>query len=140
MDREKVRALLEEVAAGALAPEQALARLRTLPYDDLRFARVDLHRSLRHGVPEAVYCAGKTPEQVVAIVRRLAEAHENILATRAEVAVIRALEESGLECRVHEAARLVVVKATAPDGELGRDWSVPTPVAIEPSITCGIWV
>jgi len=81
MDREKVRALLEEVAAGALAPEQALARLRTLPYEDLRFARVDLHRSLRHGVPEAVYCAGKTPEQVVAIVERLAQHHDNVLAT-----------------------------------------------------------
>jgi NCAIR mutase (PurE)-related protein len=91
MDREKVRALLEEVAAGALAPEQALARLRTLPYEDLRFARVDLHRSLRHGVPEAVYCAGKTPEQVVAIVERLAQHHDNVLATRAEPAVAAAL-------------------------------------------------
>ena len=116
MDREKVRALLEEVAAGALAPEQALARLRTLPYDDLRFARVDLHRSLRHGVPEAVYCAGKTPEQVVAIVERLALHHDNVLATRAEPAVAAALVGSGLPCRVHEAARLVVVKPTARDG------------------------
>ncbi len=116
MDREKVRALLEEVAAGALAPEQALARLRTLPYEDLRFARVDLHRSLRHGVPEAVYCAGKTPEQVVAIVERLAQHHDNVLATRAEPAVAAALVASGLPCRVHEAARLVVVKPTARDG------------------------
>ncbi|PYM74517.1 MAG: 1-(5-phosphoribosyl)-5-amino-4-imidazole-carboxylate carboxylase, partial [Candidatus Rokuibacteriota bacterium] len=65
MDREKVRELLEAVAAGALRPEQALARLRDLPVEDLRFARVDLHRSLRHGVPEAVFCPGKTPEQVV---------------------------------------------------------------------------
>ena len=55
MDREKVRELLDAVAAGALAPEQAMARLRDLPVDDLRFARVDLHRSLRHGVPEAVF-------------------------------------------------------------------------------------
>ena len=116
MDREKVRALLEEVAAGALAPEQALARLRTLPYEDLRFARVDLHRSLRHGVPEAVYCAGKTPEQVVAIVERLAQHHDNVLATRAEPAVAAALVASGLPCRVHETARLVVVKPTARDG------------------------
>jgi len=93
-----------------------MARLRDLPVEDLRFARVDLHRSLRHGVPEAVFCLGKTPEQVVAIVRRLAEAHENILATRAEVAVIRALEASGLECRVHAEARLVVVKPRAHEG------------------------
>lgn len=116
MDREKVRALLEEVAGGTLTPEQALARLRSLPYDDLRFARVDLHRSLRHGVPEAVFCAGKTPEQVVAIVERLAEHHDDVLATRAEPAVAAALLASGLPCRVHAAARLVVVKPTARDG------------------------
>jgi len=93
-----------------------MARLRDLPVEDLRFARVDLHRSLRHGVPEAVFCPGKTPEQVVAIVRRLAEAHENILATRAEATVIRALEASGLECRVHAEARLVVVKPRTHEG------------------------
>ena len=116
MDREKVRALLEAVAAGAMAPDQALARLRALPVEDLRFARVDLHRSLRHGVPEAVFCQGKTPEQVVTIVRRLAEAHDNVLATRAEPAVVAALLASGLPCRVHEAARLVVVKPVAREG------------------------
>ena len=116
MDREKVRALLEDVAGGTLTPAQALARLRSLPYDDLRFARVDLHRSLRHGVPEAVFCAGKTPEQVVAIVERLAEHHDNVLATRAEPAVTAALRASGLPCRVHETARLVVVKPTPHEG------------------------
>ena len=116
MDREKVRELLEAVAAGALAPEQALARLRALPFEDLRFARVDLHRSLRHGVPEAVFCPGKTPEQVLAIVRRLAEAHDNVLATRTEPAVVAALRASGLPCRVHEPARIVVVKPVAHEG------------------------
>jgi hypothetical protein len=116
VDREKVKQLLEAVAAGALAPEQALARLRDLPVDDLRFARVDLHRSLRHGVPEAVFCLGKTPAQVLAIVGKLAEAHDNILATRADAAVIAALEASGLPVRVHAEARLVVVKPRTQEG------------------------
>ena len=116
MDREKVKQLLEAVAAGALAPEQAMARLRDLPVDDLGFARVDLHRSLRHGVPEAVFCQGKTPAQVVAIVRRLAEAHDNILATRADAAVVTALEASGLPVQVHAEGRVVVVKPRALDG------------------------
>ena len=110
MDREKVKQLLEAVAAGALAPELALARLRDMPVDDLRFARVDLHRSLRHGVPETVFCQGKTAAQVVAIVAKLAEAHDNILATRADAAVIAALEGSGLPVEVHAEARVVVVK------------------------------
>jgi hypothetical protein len=110
VDREKVKQLLEAVAAGALAPELALARLRDMPVDDLRFARVDFHRSLRHGVPEAVFCQGKTAAQVVAIVGKLAEAHDNILATRANAAVIAALEGSGLPVEVHAEARVVVVK------------------------------
>ena len=110
MDREKVRQLLDAVAAGSLAPGEALARLRDMPVDDLGFARVDLHRSLRHGVPEAVFCQGKTPAQVLAIVQRLAQGHDNILATRAAPDVIAALEASGLPVRVHAEARLVVVK------------------------------
>ncbi len=116
MDREKVKQLLEAVAAGALAPELALARLRDMPVDDLRFARVDLHRSLRHGVPEAVFCQGKTAAQVVAIVGKLAEAHDNILATRADAAVIAALEASGLPVEVHAEAKVVVVKPRGQEG------------------------
>jgi NCAIR mutase (PurE)-related protein len=116
VDREKIRALLEAVSRGELAPEQALARLRDLPVEDLRFARVDLHRSLRHGVPEAVFCQGKTAEQVLAIASRLAENHDNVLCTRADTVVIEALQASGLECRVHAAARLVVVKPRPAEG------------------------
>ena len=55
--------MLDEVARGALSPERALARLRDLPVEDLGFARVDLHRALRHGAPEAVFCQGKTAAQ-----------------------------------------------------------------------------
>jgi len=116
VDREKVKELLEAVASGALRPEQAMARLRDLPVDDLGFARVDLHRSLRHGVPEAVFCQGKTPAQVVAIASRLAAGHENVLATRADAAVVAALEASGLPVRIHAEARLVVIKPRPQEG------------------------
>lgn len=116
MDREKVKELLEAVASGALRPEQAMARLRDLPVDDLGFARVDLHRSLRHGVPEAVFCQGKTPAQVVAIASRLAAGHDNVLATRADAAVVAALEASGLPVRIHAEARLVVIKPRPQEG------------------------
>jgi NCAIR mutase (PurE)-related protein len=116
VDREKVAALLEAVASGTITTAQALARLRDLPVEDLRFARVDVHRSLRHGVPEAIFCPGKTPEQVVAIARRLAEGHHNVLATRAAADVVEALRASGLPCRVHEIARLVVVNPAPSEG------------------------
>jgi len=116
VDREKVRQLLEAVAAGSVAPAEAMMRLRDMPVDDLGFARVDLHRSLRHGVPEAVFCQGKTPAQVLAIVERLAQAHDNILATRAAPDVIAALEASGLPMRVHADAKLVVVRPQPVEG------------------------
>ena len=140
MDREKVKALLEEVARGTLSPERALARLRDLPVEDLGFARVDLHRSLRHGVPEAVFCQGKTPEQVVAILRRLAEQHDNILATRADERVLQAVAESGLPHQLHPQARIAVVRPR--DGEgLGlvvvmSAGTSDQPVAEEAAIAC----
>jgi hypothetical protein len=108
--------LLDAVALGTLSPERALERLRDLPVDDLGFARVDLHRSLRHGVPEVVFCQGKAPAQVIAILGRLAQDHENVLATRATPEVIAAVGESGLVHQVHALARLVIVRPAPQEG------------------------
>ena len=73
MDESALRDLLEGVRAGSIAPDDAVATLRRLPWADLGFARVDHHRSLRQAVAEAVYGPGKTPEQCGAIVRELLE-------------------------------------------------------------------
>ena len=75
--------LLQEVAAGRLSPESAVGRLRHLPFEDLSFARIDHHRSLRQGHPEVIFCAGKTVPQVVAIAERLVAADGAFLGTRA---------------------------------------------------------
>ena len=116
MDRDALRRLLEEVSAGRLPVADALSRLRSLPYDDLGFAKVDLHRALRGGAPEAVFCPGKTPEQVVAIVARLAAHHANVLATRAEPAVAEAVAAAGLPHRYHPPSRLLVVRPEPTEG------------------------
>jgi hypothetical protein len=71
MDEPAVRQLLDDVRTGALSADDAVARLRRLPYADLGFAKVDHHRSLRQGLPEAVYGPGKSPEQCAAIVAEL---------------------------------------------------------------------
>ena len=105
-----MRRLLEDVQAGRLDVTAAADRLRRLPYEDLRFAKVDHHRALRGGAAEAVFCPGKTPEQVVAIVRRLAEHHANVLATRASADVAAAVAGAGLPHVYHAGARLVVVR------------------------------
>jgi len=79
---EQIEALLADVAAGRLAPDAAMTRLRHLPFEDLSFARIDHHRALRQGQPEVVFCEGKTTEQVVAICERLAVATGSFLGTR----------------------------------------------------------
>jgi NCAIR mutase (PurE)-related protein len=110
VDRAALAALLEEVGAGRLTVEAALARLRWLPYEDLGFAKVDLHRGLRGGAPEAVFCPGKTPAQVVEILRRLVGEHANVLATRAEPAIAEAVAAAGIPHRYHGEARVLIAR------------------------------
>ena len=70
MDREALRALLEDLRAGRVDVDAAIAKLRALPFEDLGFAKIDHHRALRGGAPEAIFCLGKTPAQVVAILEQ----------------------------------------------------------------------
>jgi pyridinium-3,5-biscarboxylic acid mononucleotide synthase len=116
MDPETARRLLQDVQAGRLTVEAAIGRLAALPFEDLGFARVDHHRALRAGGPEAVFCPGKTPEQVVAIVARLSAHHPNVLATRCEPAIAAAVEAAGLPCVYHALARLLVVRPEPGEG------------------------
>ncbi len=85
MDEAAVRTLLEEVRAGRISPDEAVAELRRLPFADLGFARVDHHRALRQGFAEAVYGPGKTPEQCALIVGELLTRGSGpVILTRAE--------------------------------------------------------
>ena len=83
MDTNKLQALLQGIKDGAVEVDDALKQLRTLPYDDLgNFARLDLHRDLRNGMPEVVFCEGKTIEQIIAIMDKLWEHHDRIMGSR----------------------------------------------------------
>src|SRR3954471_18863008 len=86
MDELSLRQLLDDVRSGVLAPDDAVLRLRRLPFADLGFARVDHHRALRQGLPEAVYAPGKTAEQCASIVAELLDepGSGTILLTRAD--------------------------------------------------------
>ncbi|PZM82527.1 MAG: nickel pincer cofactor biosynthesis protein LarB [Candidatus Melainabacteria bacterium] len=101
MDKEKLLALLQSVATRKVEPESALEQLKDLPYADLGFARIDLHRSLRHGYAEVIFSPGKTSEQIVSIVRTLRENNDLVIATRAEASqaeeVLRQIPEGRYE-------------------------------------------
>jgi len=83
MDQKKIKQLLSDVKSGGLSIEAALKRLEVLPFEDLNYARLDLHRDLRQGLPEVVFCQNKTPDQVTSIMGRLWKHHDRVLGTRA---------------------------------------------------------
>jgi len=84
MDIDRLQQLLTRVQNRETSIEEALEKLRSLPFDDLEgYARLDNHRALRQGLPEVVFCQGKTPEQVAGIMARLRQNHERVMGTRA---------------------------------------------------------
>jgi NCAIR mutase (PurE)-related protein len=85
MTEERLRRLLEQVAAGRLGAAAALERLRHLPFEDLGFAKVDQHRALRRGVPEVIFGEGKSAMQIAAIGARVVATGANLVVTRLEV-------------------------------------------------------
>jgi hypothetical protein len=92
MDPSSLRDLIDRVASGDCTSDEAVRQLRRLPYADLGFARIDHHRDLRQGMPEAVYGPGKTPEQCAAIVEELLEASAGpVLLTRATDTQVKAV-------------------------------------------------
>ena len=103
MDKPALERLLADVSAGTCSVEDALRQLRRLPFADLGFARIDHHRQLRQGLPEAVYGPGKTPEQCAAIVvELLAGSGGPVLLTRADVGQIDAATSAAAEAGVEE--------------------------------------
>jgi hypothetical protein len=115
MNPRDVSALMKAVRDGRVSPEQAAERLKSLPYEDLGFAKVDHHRALRRGFPEVVFGAGKSPEQIAAIAEKIAGRGQNLLITRSTPEVHTLLAARHPSARWHEAARCVsIVSATTP--------------------------
>lgn len=109
MDEARLRLLLNRYREGDLTEDEALSELRRLPYVDLEFAKLDLHRTLRKGHAEAVYCEGKTPERVRAIFASLLEHHGNVMGTRASAADYREVQEVAADAQWHVEARIITV-------------------------------
>jgi len=110
MNSEELKKLLEDVKNGSVEIEEAFKEIKSLPYEDLGYAKLDHHRSIRNGYPEVVYCEGKTNKQIVGIIERLMLKNNNILATRASREVYDAISEITCDAEYHIEARIVVVK------------------------------
>jgi len=120
MDLDRLQALLAGVCAGDVSVASAVAVLRDLPYEDLGFAKVDHHRTLRTGFPEVVFCQNKTVEQVVAIAEKLLTRNDSLLATRATSEQYAGIQARFTQAQFVEVARAIVVRSTKPRASLGR--------------------
>ncbi|HEX5645352.1 MAG TPA: nickel pincer cofactor biosynthesis protein LarB [Nitrospira sp.] len=115
MNPEQLEQLLTLVRNRRVTVAQARERLRSLPFEDLGFASLDHHRSLRQGFPEVVLCEGKTVAQVIAITRSFMKKRGPFLATRAEPAMARAIRKLDRRARYYADARIVAIHSPSPN-------------------------
>jgi pyridinium-3,5-biscarboxylic acid mononucleotide synthase len=142
MDADHLRKLLTQLQRGSVDVESVLGRLKSLPFEDLGFAKIDSHRCLRTGVPEVIFCQGKTIEQIQTIVQCISLHHHNVMATRAGPEVFQAIREVTEDCLYHGLARMVIIKPL-PVEQLGNVAVVSAgtsdlPVAEEAAITAEV--
>lgn len=140
MQENWLQELLQGVQSQELSIEDALVRLRGFPYEDLGFARLDSHRTLRKGFPEVIFCPGKTTEQIVQIVGHIRARDGRVLAARAEPAVAEAVQATEPDAVYYAAARMILVGGPAPSSGRGTVLVVSAgtadiPVADEAAVT-----
>ena len=143
MDRSQIELLLKEVQSGRTEVGAALERLRDLPFEDLGFAKLDHHRSLRTGMPEVIFAAGKTVPQVAQIFARMAQAGGNVLATRASEEAFAAVHAIEPRAEFHPMARAITLAQTpavAGKGTIGIVCAGTSdlPIAEEAAVTARI--
>jgi NCAIR mutase (PurE)-related protein len=106
---DKLRSIIDDVAEGKMSVDDAMSALKTLPYEDLGFAKLDHHRYLRRGFPEVILCENKTTEQVVAIVNKMVESECNVLATRISRETFEAVHAVHKLASYHEQPRAMTI-------------------------------
>ena len=115
MTGKEIEKLLTDVRDGLQSVPEALEVLKSFPYTDLGFARIDHHREIRTGYPEIVYCAGKTTGQVKEIFRIMSEKENNIVGTRADSAMYEAVREICPDAHYYEEAKIISIQKKKPE-------------------------
>jgi hypothetical protein len=118
MTEKRIRQILDDVAAGSVNPAAAFKRIRELPFEELGFAKLDSHRSVRRGIPEAVFGERKTAKQLVAIGRRVLASGTNLIITRLDADKARIVKRKIPALAYHRDARIgaVVKERLKPSG------------------------
>ncbi len=140
MNRLQIETLLTEVREGRTNVDEALDRLRDLPFEDLGFAKLDHHRHLRTGMPEVIFAAGKSTAQVATIFAHMAKAGGNVLATRVTREMVETIQAEEPRAEFHEMARAITLSQAPTDPGKGTVGVVcagtsDLPVAEEAAVT-----
>ncbi len=118
MSLREIEKLLEKVKAGEISIQEALKTLKLMPYLDLGFAKLDTHRHIRRGFPEAIFCEGKSLEQLKEIVKEMQKVSPKFLALRASNEVYEAIKEVAPDAIYYPIARLVLIDRKEKDSQL----------------------
>jgi len=109
MDQQNLKELLNKVKNNEYSIEEAIENLKNIPFKDLGFAKVDTHRNIRQGFSEAIYCPGKTPEQIIDIIMELKKNNGIVLATRACGKVAKKVIEKITEAKYDKEAKMIIL-------------------------------
>ena len=140
MDKQEILKLLQAVASHQVTPEAAVLKLKQAPFADIDYAKIDLHRGLRQGIPEVIYGAGKTTEQIIGIVRAMQQNGQNrILITRISPEQAAAVSETA-DFRYHAVGQIGLIgELPEPDGHgsivIATGGTSDLPVAEEAAFT-----
>lgn len=143
MESDSLRSLLQSVKNDDLSIDDALLKLKKMPFEDIDFAKIDNHRALRVGYPEVIYCEGKAMEHIKRIVSVMIKGDSNILATRASREVYEAIREVDSSVQYFELPRICFIKKREPGTTKGKILVVTggtsdIPVAEEAAITAEV--
>ena len=140
MEQKDLKSLLQQVAEGTISVDQAVSQLKIQPFEDLGFAKVDHHRSLRQGTAEVIYGAGKTPEQIMAIAKAMVDHGQSlVMITRLEQEAANAIQAQ-LPLTYFETAKIAIIGQMPQADGLGKiviatGGTSDLPVAEEAAVT-----
>ena len=138
-----MKKILKEYKAGKIKLNDVLEKIKSLPYEDLGFAKIDTHREIRKGFPETVFCKGKTISQILIIIEKLSKKHQNILLTKANKNIYNSIKKIYKKAEYNEQSKTITIKKYKMKQKKGMILIITAgtsdiPVAEEASVTADI--
>jgi len=138
-----MKKVLQDYKAGKVKLNTVLEKIRSMPYEDLGFAKIDTHREVRKGFPETIFCQGKTKLQIISITEKLSKNHQNVLLTKANKNIYSSIKKIYPKANYNEHAKTIVIKNYKPKQKKGKILIITAgtsdiPVAEEAAVTAEI--